>query len=301
MGLTQRLHRIRYFFADAWDEWRHSPSLNALALATLVAALFVAGLVMLLVTNIGHRVLALRDDAKVEIYLRDDQSATARDELLARLRARDHVERVEYVDKDQALARYREWAAESAALVNELETNPLPASFEVYLASDAAVVETASAIAKDCEGDLGVEEVRVNRDWLGRLESLLALARGGGGTIAALVSVAVVFVMGSVLRLAVHARRDEIEIMRLVGATPAFIRGPYLVAGGAQGAVAGLLALGLVELARVAAVSWTEPAAAPLVGLLAARTLSLGTSASLLALGIVVGLAGAWISVRAER
>src|SRR5262245_37426414 len=161
MGLSQRLHRIRYFCSDAWDEWRHSPSLNALALATLVAALFVAGLVMLLVTNIGHRVQALRGDAKVEVYLRDDQPEPARHELLARLRARDHVERVEYVDKDHALARYREWSAESAALVNELETNPLPASFEVYLAPDAEAVETAAAIAADCEGDPGVEEVRV--------------------------------------------------------------------------------------------------------------------------------------------
>jgi cell division transport system permease protein len=298
MGFKNRLHRARYFCSDAWDEWRHSVGVNLLALGTLVAALFVAGLVLLIVTNIERRVQALRDDVKVEVYLRDGQTEEARHALAANLRAHEQVVRVELVDKDEALRRYREWAADLVELVAELDENPLPASFEVFLEPGAGAAETAAAIAGGLTAHDGVEEVRFNQDWLRRLEGLLALSRVGGIAVIALVFLAVVFVMGSVLRLAVYARYEEIQIMQLVGATPGFIRGPYLVAGAVQGLVAALLALVLVEAVRAAAMASTDANAAALLDLVAAEPLSLAVSCLLLLLGLLVSLTGSYVSVR---
>jgi cell division transport system permease protein len=298
MGLTNQLHRLRYFCSDAWDEWRHSVAVNLLALLTLVSALFVAGLVMLLVTNIDRRVQNLRDDVKVQIYLKDGEEDAARLALVERLGADANVQRVEYVDKDEALRRYREWAADLAELVNELEANPLPASLEVFLEPGSGAAETAAAIAAGLQNQDGIEEVRFNQAWLQRLEAVLSLARIGGGGVVALVFLAVVLVMGSVLRLAVYARRDEIEIMQLVGATPGFIRGPYLVAGAVQGLVAALLALSMVEGVRSAALAWAATNATALLDLVAARPLSAGMAGWLILLGWVVSLTGSYVSVR---
>lgn len=298
MGLKNQLHRARYFCSDAWDEWRHSVWVNLLALLTLVSALFVAGLVLLIVTNVERRVRTLRDDVKIQIYLQDERADEVRLALAERLRANPQVVRVEYVDKDEALRRYREWAADLAELVNELETNPLPASLEVFLAPGAGAAGAAATIAAGLENEEGVEEVRFNQDWLSRLETLLSLSRVGGAAVIALVFLAVVFVMGSVLRLAVFARQDEIQIMQLVGATPGFIRGPYLVAGAVQGLIASALALLLVEGVRSGATAAADASAAALLDLVAARPLSLDMAGLLLLLGLLVSLTGSYVSVR---
>jgi len=298
MGLKNQLHRARYFCSDAWDEWRHSVWVNVMALLTLVAALFVAGLVLLIVTNVERRVRTLRDDVKIQIYLQDERADEVRLALAERLGGNPQVVRVEYIDKDEALRRYREWAADLAELVNELETNPLPASLEVFLAPGAGAAAAANTIADRLKEHEGVEEVRFNQDWLSRLEAMLSLSRVGGAAVIALVFLAVVFVMGSVLRLAVFARQDEIEIMQLVGATPGFIRGPYLVAGAVQGLIASLLALLLVEGVRSAATATADTSAVALLDLVAARPLSVDMAGLLLLLGLLVSLTGSYVSVR---
>lgn len=297
MALSNQLHRVRYFCSDAWDEWRHNLAVNLMALLTLVSALFLAGLIMLIVTNVGGHVETLRNEVKVEVYLHDGDEAEQL-ALAERLRGRERVERVEYVGKDEALRRYHDWAAELADLVGELETNPLPASFEIYLTPGDGTADAAGALAASLEGEAGVEDVRVNLDWLRRLEDLLGLARVGGVGLVALVFLAVVFVMGSVLRLAVYARRQEIGIMQLVGATPAFIRGPYLVAGAVQGLVASALALVLVEGVRSSSAASLGRNGVALLDLVAARPLSLGLASFLLLLGFLVSVAGSYVSVR---
>jgi cell division transport system permease protein len=131
-----------------------------------------------------------------------------------------------------------------------------------------------------------------------RLDALLDLVRVGGTALALVVFAAVVFVMASVLRLAVLARRDEIDIMLLVGATPGFIRGPFLVAGLCQGVFSGGLALLLLEAARRATAGYARSSSLALVDLVAARPLPLDLSVILIAVGLLVSLAGSYFAVR---
>ena len=298
--IRRQLHHLRYFCSDAWDEWRHSKAVNFLALTTLAAALFLAGLIMLIVSNIEQRVQGLRNDMRVEIYLADDLTAENRATLTEEVESAEGVERVVYVDPDEALRRYRVWAGELAELINELDSNPLPASLEVFLRPGTSSVETAARLAAGLKDRVGVEEVRYNQEWLHRLESLLDLARVGGSGLALLVFGAVIFVVASVLRLAVYARRDEIEIMRLVGATPGFIRGPFLVAGATQGLVASILALLTVEGVRAAAVTYASSGSAVLLELVGARPLAAKLALSLVLIGLLVSLAGSYFSTRQQ-
>ncbi len=298
MSLTRLFHRLRYFCSDAWDEWQHNKVVNLLALGTLASALFVAGLVMLVMGNVDRRIRMLRDDVRVEVYLQDDHDSEVRRALSGKLLALDSVARVDYVDKEEALRRYRAWAAGLAELAQELSTNPLPESLEVYLEPGGPAAESAAAIERLVTDSAGVEEVRFSLDWLQRFESMLRVARVGGSSLAVIVLAAVIFVMSSVLRLAVFSRRDEIDIMRLVGATPAFIRGPFLVAGAVSGLVASGIALVLLEGVRRTVLSAAGAGSAVLLDLLAAHALSGQLSGALVLVGLLVSTVGSYFAVR---
>jgi len=292
------LHRLAYFVSDAWDEWRHSPGVNLLAVGTLVSTLFLAGLVALVLDNVGRHLDEERGNVQVHVYLRDSVDPLAREGLRLELARTPGVAAVETVDRDEALRRYRAWAERSAALVAEIGANPLPASLDVTLVSGPGAERVGDAIVAGLVGRAEVEDARFDRDWLARVEALLSVARLGGGALAVLVFAAVVFVMASVLRLAVHARREEIEIMLLVGATPSFVRGPFLVAGLVQGIVAGGVALFGVEAARRGIAAWLGAEPLALVGLATARPLPAGAAALVSAVGVLVSLSAAFFAVR---
>jgi cell division transport system permease protein len=293
-----RVQRLAYFVRDAWDEWRHSPGANLLATGTLVSALFVAGLVALVLINVDRHLAAERGSVQVHVYLQDALEPQARDALARELERTSGVAHVEYVDRDEALRRYRAWAERSAALVEEIELNPLPASLEVTLAGGPGTEKTGDALVAGLVGRPEVEDVRFDRDWLERIEALVAAARLGSIALGLLVSAAVVVVMASVLRLAVHARREEIEIMQLVGATPGFVRGPFLVTGLVQGIGASVAALLALELARRSMTVWLGSEPLALVGLATALPLPGGAAFTLSAVGVLVSITAAFFAVR---
>jgi len=296
MRLGRVANRLRFFVADAWDEWRHSPGVNLLATVTLSATLSLAGLVLLVLANLERQLEIQRDDVRVHVFLRDELEPGALEALSGELRAMPGVARVNHIDREEALRSYREWAGGLAALADELETNPLPASLEVTLipGPDAE----GQAVVAAVQGHAAVEDARFDRDWLRQLEALLELARLGGSGLGLVVFGAVIFVMASVLRLAVYARRDEIEIMLLVGATPAFVRGPFLVAGLAQGILASVLALLIVEGTRLFTLGRGESESVALIKLIVEHPLPPDPSALVLLVGLAVSLASAFFAVR---
>ena len=299
MTISPTIHHLRYFLADAWDECRHSPWINLLALGTLVSVLFLAGVIMLLLFNVTLRVEKLRADIRVEVYLRDGISNATRLDLHRRIEAMDSVERVDYVSRTEALYRYRTFNAEMASLIDELDANPLPASFEVFLHPATATKQTAEQLVAELSGGEGIDSVRFDRDLLHGLEDLLEMARLGGITLAVIAFGTVIFVIAGVLRLTVYARRDEIDIMLLVGATPGFVRGPFLVAGLGQGLCAALLALGLVEgLRRLVNMQALGPEV--LRDLFVGRMLPLNPSLALLFVGLLVSFCGSYFAARSR-
>lgn len=293
--------RLRYFVADALDEWRHSPGVNLVATATLMFAIFIAGLVVLVLANVAQSIVRLGNEAPVEVYLKDDVAESVRGDLIARLGKVPGIAEVRFVSKDESLRRFRESFGDLADLTADLGTNPLPASIEARLAPGLDSEEIAASVSRTLAGSDGIEEIRYDRAWLERVDALLRLARVGGAGLALLVFGAVAFVMANVLRLAVYARRDEIEIMLLVGASPGFVRGPFLVAGLFQGLAASLSSLFLVELLRRAALGWAGARPGEVLDLMAGRPLAFGLAVVLVAIGVMVGLLGSYFAVQGVR
>lgn len=292
---------LRYFVSDAVDEWRHSPGPNLLATATIAAVLFVAGLNLLILANLKAHVGRWKNDLRVSVYLVDGARAADVDALYAKVAAVRGVARVERVDKDEALRRFLASFKDLADLPSELGANPLPASLEIMLDSGPQARTTALAVGDAVAGAAAVEELRYDQAFLDRIDALLNIARWGGGSLGLVVVTAVAFVVSGVLRLTVYARRDEIDIMHLVGASPMLVRGPFLVAGVGQGVAGSVLALFLVEAVRRAARGYVGPNPGALLDLAAGIRLPLGPSCFVVFIGAALGFVSAWFAVREAK
>jgi cell division transport system permease protein len=292
--------RLGYYIRDAWESVRYSPAVTLLAFGTLLVVLLVSGAVLLLMSNIGARLETARSEVRVDVYLLEEITAAERSSIFDALESAEGANRIEFVDKDQALARFEEWFGSTVDLADSLRDNPLPASFQVFLDPGREAGSAAAELASRVGNMAGVEEVRYDRAWLDRVDALLTLVRAGGILVGIAVLIVVIFVVASVLRLAVFARRDEIEIMLLVGATPGFVRGPFLVAGLAMGLFSGVAALALVEMLRRIFLSNAGEQGAVLVSMLAGNPLGAAQSILLVVTGILVSLLASFVAVRQD-
>lgn len=292
-------NRWRYYLEDAVDEWRHALAPNLLALATATAALFLAGLVLLTLQNVQDRMRGLRADVPIEIFLLDGAPPERVRALTESASALGGVRRVETVDRDAALTRFREMDPSLAAIVDELGENPLPESLLVRLEADADAAAVEAEVGEALSGYKDVvEAVRLDRAWLERVDGILGLLRWGLLALGAVVFGAVVLVIASVMRLAVYARRHEIEIMQWVGATPAFVRGPFLVAGLFQGLASAAFALIGLEFARRTLLWKAHELSPALADLLGGRPLAASGAIVLVVVGLAVTVTGAFFAVR---
>jgi cell division transport system permease protein len=205
-------------------------------------ALFVVGLFGLATYNLRLALASIEERVEVVVYLRDDARQSEIDLLQSDLSDIGEVARVRYVSKQEALERARQDLSEFADLFSGLDVNPLPQSLELELRPSARNREVVESLSERAGAYPFVEDVRYGREWV---DKLFTLRRVGAATTAVLGGaffLVAALIIGTALRIAVFARRDEIHIMRLVGATNGFIRLPFLLEGALSGLAGGLLA-----------------------------------------------------------
>jgi len=264
------MRALKYFFTEAAASLWRGRKTAILAVLTIAGGLFVLGFFLVLHTNLERLVGRWSESAELSVYLKDDvtgdQLQTV-DELIGQSGLSSHRE---YVSRAQAAARFKADFPDLAAAAEGLESNPFPASFEVRLRPEmreagAAVDNLAASVA----AVNGVADVRYDRRWLNRLSGVVRFIRAFGILIVGMLAIAAALTVANVVRLAAVAREDEIEIMQLVGAPIAYVRGPFVVEGVLQGGAGALIAVLLL---------WGLFAAARArYGQLAADTIGLGT------------------------
>jgi cell division transport system permease protein len=286
------MRALAYAFSEALLSLRRSGKSAAMSVGTIAIAFLTLGGFLLLSANLQSLVERWASSAELSVYLRDGMDDASRQALLDDLSAHDAVVGVEYVTKDLALERFRRDFPELAD-VAESADNPFPPSIEVRLRTDPASSGAADAIATDLAERDGVVDVRYDRLWLSRLMAIIASIRLAGVTAAAVLVLGAAFTVAAVVRLSLQARREEVDIMQLVGAPFSFIRGPSIAEGtilGGIGAVLSLVILGILfamtrEQLAAALAEWGS------IGAL--RFLGPSEVALLVASGLVVGgLAG---------
>ncbi len=234
---------MRLLFREALLSFRRAPLLSGLSVTTIAFSLFTVGLFALIAVNLRQALQGLEERVEIVAFVlrgTPPETITVASQDVA---AFPEVQDVEYVSEDQALERARQELVEFRDAYRDLQVNPLPASLEIRLKDgyrNAAAVDT---VAERLRGFTFVDDVRYGRDWVQRLDRLRNLTGIVGLVVGlAFASVAVV-IIGVTIRLTILQRAREISIMRLVGATNNFIRGPFLLEGGLKGLMGGLLSL----------------------------------------------------------
>lgn len=293
------VHRaFGYFFREAIVNLARSWKISAVAVSTIAVSLFIGGALLLLIGNLDRQVQEWRREAKVIVYLRPGVTPAAASGLQASLRQPRWVSGVASVSAEQARQRFERYFPSVAELVHGWGEEPLPASFEVAYDPERVEPRAFEAWVQSLRRAPQVGMVDDDRDWVSQLEGVLRVIGGIGLAVVVVLLVAAIFTIASVIRLTAYLYRDEIGVMRLVGATELFIRGPFYVEGLVQGILGGgiaLLALYLGHLVMVPQVPRTW-----LAGVLTGSFLSLRDQLLIVTLGAAAGLVGAVASLRRE-
>ncbi|MFN7982223.1 MAG: ABC transporter permease [Vicinamibacterales bacterium] len=239
---------LRYAFDEAVSSlWRGRRS-SLLSTATIAIALFVLGAFLVVTSNLERLAEEWSGAAEMSVYLADDIGADTRASLEQALGADSAVVRVDFVDKDAALARFKQTFPDLAETLSAMEQNPLPASLDVRLCSTAAAQASIDALVERMRTTPGVSDVRYDKDWLDRLLRGVRLLRIIGLSLGGAMILAAALTITNVVRLALNARRDELDIMHLVGAPQSFVRGPFVMEGALHGGVGAVIALAVLSI-----------------------------------------------------
>jgi cell division transport system permease protein len=286
------MRAFRYALDEAIRSlWRGRQS-GLLSTATIALALFVLGAFLLVTANLERLGAQWSSAAEMSVYLKDDVTPDARRAIEGALAPNDLIAGHEYVSKAEALVRFKQTFADLAAAVDSMGDNPLPASYEVRLRSGQDTSSRVEALGGELRQMTGVADVRYDRQWLKRVIGAIAIVRGIGLALGAVLTIAAALTIANVVRLALFARRDELDIMQLVGAPQAYIRGPFVMEGvlqGGTGALAALVALAILFFA-IRGVYLAPVASA--VSLASVQFLPLGLSVLLVVGGMAVGCLG---------
>jgi len=237
------MRALRYAIEEAAISLWRGRQAGLLSTITIALALFVLGGFLVVTANLQRLGAEWSDSAELSVYLKDDVTPEQRQALEAALVPGDVVASREYVSKAEALTRFKKTFGELAAAMDGAGDNPLPASLEVRLRPGPGASAAVDALGNQLRQMPGVADVRFDRQWLNRVMSAITIIRGVGLVLGAILTIAAALTVANVVRLALYARRDELEIMQLVGAPQAFINGPFVMEGVLQGGVGALLAL----------------------------------------------------------
>jgi len=223
-----------------------SPVTSGVSVVTIGVTLVLVGAFALLLRNMEDLLDQFGDELRVTAYLESGVSGEALRALQDRVLAIPGVEGVEALSQDEALERFRASVGSGSALLDGLDINPLPASLEISLRDDRRSAEGMEAVANAIEGLAGVESLSSGRDWVEGYLRAVALVRGVGVGLGIILALATLLIVANTIRLGIFARRDELEILSLVGASRSFVQTPFLLEGVVQGAAGGAIALALL-------------------------------------------------------
>jgi len=289
---------IDYALRQGWASLRRGGGSTIFAMVAIALAMIVLGGLLLVTWNTERLLARWATSAEFSVYLKDDATSEQRGVIEALIDQSGASAGREYISKEQAMARFRSEFAELASMAAGIGENPFPASLEVRMQSSADRDGRADALLRRVATLPGVSDVRYDRAWLSKVGAGLDALRRAGLTLALLMAVAAAVTVAAVVRLGLHARREEIEIMQLVGASAGFIRGPFVAEGLLQGGFGALLAVLLLWGGfTLAHASWGSQLAAALEGV-DPQFLPVRFCALLVAGGMAVGGAGGFAASR---
>ncbi len=209
-------------------------------------SLFIFGLFLISTVNLFLLIRKAEEKVEITAFLKDNLTNENISALKQNLSSLVGVKEVIFISKQQALEQFREDLGDNSDLLEALESNPLPASFDVILYESYKDPKNLQELAVKIDAMPGIEEIKYGKEWVEILDKVVKILVGVDLILGLIISLSSIFVVANTIKLTVFARRNQIEIMELVGATHKFIVSPFLVEGIIEGILAGAVASGLL-------------------------------------------------------
>lgn len=235
--------RLRYFLERALSNIRQNIFVNLLTVSTITLALLIIALFLLVYVNLEGVAERWSDKVQVTVYFEREPAPQELAALRGKVQVLPGTDKITYVSKDEALKRFRDRLKGQEALLEGVPPEVLPASLEIRLKRGHRHSDAVESYVARLKGIPGVNEVQYGEEWVRRFNTFMNFLRLVGAILGGFLVLAVVFIVSNTIKLTIYARKDELEIMTLVGATRLFIKAPFLIEGILQGGVGAFLAV----------------------------------------------------------
>lgn len=283
---------VGFYFREALLSFRRSTLMTTAAILSTTTILIIVGVFLLISVNSNLFLKNIESQLEIIVYLEDNISKTELNNLKNNFTSIDGIKEAKFVSKEEAHQRLLKSLGEQKDILSAIEVNPLPASFEIQAKDPKMIKQIANQIAKFNK----VEEVEYGQGTVEKLLNFTYIFRRAGILILALLIFASILIISNIIKLTVYARRNEIEIMSLTGATSWFIKWPFIIEGFLQGFIAAILSIIILYKFYFFAINKMHQVI-PFLPLVVGNMDLLPIGISILLLGSLVGILGSMFSV----
>ncbi len=289
-----RLSDTGFFLREAFKNLRLNLLMSVTAVTTTAVCVLILGVAILVSAHVEGIIRKVGQDVEITAFFPEDTSQERIDEVVRSVESYPEVSESTYVSKEEALERFKKTFADQPALAQGIGSDALPASIEIQL-NDS---RDSSVVAEKLQGEgFKEEEIRYPQQTVDRLNQVTGYIIWALRGATALFLVASILLIFNTIRLSIFARRKEIEVMKLVGASDSFVRTPFVLEGLVQGLIGAALAALVVVWVNSIFVSWAQKNL-PFVPISSDSVNTLIVLLILLAVGVAIGIAGSFLSVR---
>jgi len=238
--------RTGYYFNRSLSNIRQNVFVNFVTIGTIALALLIVSLFLLVFVNMESAADSWSERVQVTVYFDHELPAQEQTAFRGKIGALSGVSRISYVSRDEALKRFKKRLRGQETLLEGVQPEILPTSLEITLKRSSRDTLSVERFVSALKHIPGIKEVQYGEEWVRRFNLFLNFMRLVGALLGAFLLIAVIFIVSNTIKLTIYARRDELEVMSLVGATRFFIKAPYLVEGIIQGGAGAVIAIGLL-------------------------------------------------------
>ncbi|MEK6589704.1 MAG: permease-like cell division protein FtsX, partial [Nitrospinota bacterium] len=237
------LRNIVFAFQEAVTNLRINKGLSVITIGTIAVSMTLFGIFFLIFINLQRVAVGLGGKVKLFVYLKDTISHSQIEDMRKKIVSYHEVEKFSYISKEDALSDFRNRLKDKKSILDGLGFNPLPASFIIEIKEDFRTLDSMENMERRLSLMEGVEDIEYGKKWIDRFETIMTFLKLGMIAIGGVLVIGLLFIISNTIKLSVYSRHDEIEIMKLVGATNRFIKGPFIIEGMIQGFLGGILSI----------------------------------------------------------
>jgi len=291
------LHHHYRALCQAFAQLIHAPITTILTVAVIGIALALPSSLLVLLNNVKVLSRGWEGGTQITLYFKRDLTEASLQHAIDAIKLRPEVSRTRYITPDEGLRELEDHAG-FRNILRQLPENPLPAVLEVYPAADIQNPDTMQILLTSLQQLPEVQAAKLDMQWLQRLYQIIALVERGVSVLLILLAMAVLLVVGNTIRLATQNHREEIAILKLIGATDAFVRRPFLYVGIFYGLMGGLVAWTLNSLLILLLDNPVQALASLYNSIYSLMGLSALAGFGLMLFGAFLGYLGSWVAVR---